>query len=64
MSNLVICDRCDGTGRTYIDVGGHKSEYEYSKCTKCKGSGRLLKIEYLPEYKPFVPGKNKATRLF
>ena len=64
MSKIVICIKCDGTGRTVIDVGSHKSEYKYSRCAECKGSGRLVKIEYLPEYKPFVPGKDKATRLF
>ena len=63
MSKIVICTECDGTGRTVIDVGSHKSEYEYSRCAECKGSGRLVKIETL-EYKPFIPGRNKVTRLF
>ena len=63
MDEIVICHRCDGYGQVHHDVGGHKSEYEYSVCCVCKGSGRLEQTTSV-KHKPFTPGDNKSKRIF
>jgi DnaJ-class molecular chaperone len=60
---IIICEKCEGHGRVYRDIGTHKSEYEYSECDKCNGSGRLVEHTRVT-VEPFVPHPNKATRLF
>lgn len=64
MNDLIICMECNGTGKICEDVGSHKSEYMYSQCTKCKGSGRLIETKYLSTFEPFVPDENTAQILF
>ena len=55
---IVMCDECKGVGKIHkmYDVGCHKSEYEYESktCSRCKGSGRLLK-EVIINFKPYDP---------
>lgn len=63
MNSIVICDECKGNGQVRYDVGSHKSEYEYSKCKKCKGSGRLEETTSV-QHKPFVPGGVKARVMY
>ena len=59
---VIICPRCRGVGDVVWDEGTHKSDDHYGKCTKCKGSGRLIeKIEITQE--PFDPENAMATRL-
>lgn len=60
---IVICKKCEGTGRLKCDVGTHKTEYEYKVCSECNGSGRMTE-EVSVDYKPFKPGPNKSTRIF
>ena len=51
---LIICPECGGIGHFNhrVDVGTHKSEYEYhsTTCEECKGSGRLIRTERLVPY--------------
>lgn len=63
MDRIVICKKCEGTGRLQRDVGTHKSEYTYAKCDICKGSGRIEETT-TTKHVPFKPGENKSTRIF
>ena len=62
MDRIVICGRCGGYGQISYDVGSHKSEYKYKKCSECGGSGRLEMTTHI-EHKPFVPDPDKSKRL-
>ncbi len=61
---IIICDKCLGSGRICWDVGSHKSDMVYGDCDKCGGSGRVVE-EVITEHKPFVSGRDcNAAEIF
>ena len=63
MDEIIICTNCKGHGFVEHDVGSHNSEYETTKCKKCKGSGRLEETVTVKS-EPFIAGPDKAERKF
>ena len=39
--DIKLCPNCGGEGETSENVGTHNNEYEYHRCTTCKGTGRV-----------------------
>ena len=60
---IVICEKCAGTGKLTHDHGGHTSDERTTKCTECKGSGRMIKYVKVT-LEPFKPGANESRRIF
>ena len=60
---IKICDKCEGVGEICFDVGTHKAETEYARCSKCKGTGRLV-IETHIKTSAFDPKKAEPTKIF
>jgi DnaJ-class molecular chaperone len=52
MSKIIICNACNGTGKTEFRVGWE--DYELKECWTCKGSGRLLETTTV-KYEPYKP---------
>ncbi len=59
---IIICNKCKGTGILVHDVGSHKSEYEYTDCDDCNGSGRIIEKTSITT-EPYVVGSDN-TRVF
>ena len=47
---VILCDTCSGKGTEYIRTSGYDSEH--LKCTRCKGSGRMVITTVVTE-KPY-----------
>lgn len=43
-SRLVVCEYCQGSG-LFIEFSHSAPDIEQTECPKCKGEGRLLRIE-------------------
>ena len=43
---IEICNICEGVGETSQDIGGHQSDYVYSTCKQCEGTGKIYKNKY------------------
>jgi DnaJ-class molecular chaperone len=54
MPKIIICNKCDGTGK--VETRSGWDEYDLVKCTQCEGSGRVLETTYV-SYKPYDPNK-------
>lgn len=46
MTTTKLCMMCDGSGEIREKVGHHNTEYEYHKCKKCNGTGRIIEGTY------------------
>jgi len=59
-NNILICETCEGTGRTTRRVSGNhiRETWEPAVCQSCNGSGLVMQeIRYKP-FKPYGAGEN------
>lgn len=59
---VIACPNCNGAGEVLIDPGDHSKVYNKINCTKCLGSGRLVRKTAV-EYEPYNEDQKVMVRI-